>query len=666
MATGKSLLVKQGESKPTGSSPPHGPVDNLEEHVPPDWWRFLFNSTYLKTDGDVVDNQQATRHEVDHFVSVLQLQPDAAVLDLCCGQGRHTLELARLGFRRVEGLDRSRYLIHRARRTAKAQGVDVRFREGDARKLPYPPDTFDVVMILGNSFGYFTSVEDDLRVLKEVLRVLKPSGRLLLDVTDGDYMRQHFEPRSWEWTDKHHLVCRERSLSLDEQRLITREIVIHNTKGIVVDQFYAERLYSQEMLERLIASAGFAAVRSHGQFEGQSTRNQDLGMMGHRLLLTGRAKKEWSPVRVSQRASPRKVTVVMGDPRKPDILRPGSIFDEDDFYTIDRLKDALRELAADGYVFTYLDKHDTLVADLLRDRSELVLNLCEEGFDNDARKELHVSALLEVLDVPYTGGTPQCLSTCYDKALVRGIAGDMGIPTPFGYVIRPDEGAYRLPASFPVIVKPTMGDSSFGIRARNVAYDAAALTEVIAELHSTYNRPVLVEEFLTGADLTVGILGNPPDDYQVLPIGVTDYSDLPGDLPPICGYESKWEPDSPYWKYLKFVPASLPEEMQRMITDYSLQLVIRLECRDYCRLDWRCDSQGEPKLLEVNPNPGWCWDGHLNLMAGFGGMSYSEMLKAILRAAEIRHQMKPACVSPSRTARTTDLSVPAPVKPAAL
>jgi len=628
-------------TRPSKSAPPNGPVANLEEHVPADWWRTLFNSTYLKTDGDVVDNDDITRREVDHFVSTLRLAPDSTVLDLCCGQGRHTLELARRGFRQVEGLDRSRYLINRARRAAKTQGVNVRFREGDARRLPHPADTFDVVMILGNSFGYFTSIEDDLRVLKEVRRVLKPSGTLLLDVTDGDYMRENFEPRSWEWIDKHHLVCRERSLSLDGQRLISREIVIHNARGTLVDQFYAERLYSQEMLAKLLDTAGFVSVHGNGQLEGESTRNQDLGMMGHRMVLTGRAKKEWAPIRVSRDASPRRVTVVMGDPRKEDILKPDASFDDDDFYTIDRLKDALRELPPEEYTFTYLDNHDTLVADLLHDRPELVLNLCDEGFDNDARKELHVPALLEMLGIPYTGGTPQCLSTCYDKALVRGIATDMGIPVPFGYVVKPEETTYRLPASFPVIVKPTMGDSSFGIWARNVVSDAAALTEVVADLHRAYERPVLVEEFLAGADLTMGILGNPPDDYQVLPLGVTDYSELPADLPSICGYESKWDPDSPYWTQLRFEPADLPEEARRRITEWSLQLATRLDCRDYVRLDWRCDTQREPKLLEVNPNPGWCWDGHLNGMAGFGGQSYADLLQAILRAAEVRCHLEP-------------------------
>ena len=151
-----------------------GPVPNLEEHVEPDWWRRIFNSIYLKTDGDVVDDQDITRKEVDLFFRILRLSPEDKILDLCCGQGRHCLELARRGFQSVEGLDRSHYLIQKAKTQAKKEGLNVRFREGDARKLPYLPDSFDVVMVLGNSFGYFETIQDDLRVLKEVSRVLKP------------------------------------------------------------------------------------------------------------------------------------------------------------------------------------------------------------------------------------------------------------------------------------------------------------------------------------------------------------------------------------------------------------------------------------------------------------------------------------------------------------
>ena len=229
-----------------------GPVSNLEEYVQPDWWRRIFNATYLKTDGDVVDDQQITAAEADTFIKAANLSPQERILDLCCGQGPDCLELARRGFVNVEGLDRSHYLIQKAKAQAKKENLNVKFREGDARKLPYQPDTFDVVMILGNSFGYFETPEDDVRVLKEVFRVLKPWGRLLIDVADGDYLRKKFQARSWEWIDKKYFVCRERSLSLDGQRLISREFVTHVEKGVIADQFYAERLYAEQNLAELI------------------------------------------------------------------------------------------------------------------------------------------------------------------------------------------------------------------------------------------------------------------------------------------------------------------------------------------------------------------------------------------------------------------------------
>ena len=172
---------------------PLGPVPDLEEHVRPDWWRHIFNYLYLKTDGDVVEDIGITRWEVDLFQNILKLSPGDKILDLCCGQGRHSLELGRRNFKNVEGLDRSHYLIQRAKALAKREDINIKFREGDARKIPSTPDTYDVVAILGNSFGYFDSIQDDLKVLKEVFRILKPWGKLLIEVSDGEYLKRTFK-----------------------------------------------------------------------------------------------------------------------------------------------------------------------------------------------------------------------------------------------------------------------------------------------------------------------------------------------------------------------------------------------------------------------------------------------------------------------------------------
>ena len=622
-----------------------GPVHDLEAHVHPEWWRQIFNAIYLKTDGDVVDDPELTAKEVDMFSAALDLKPQDKILDLCCGQGRDCLELARRGFNNVEGLDRSHYLIQKAKAQAKKETLSVKFREGDARKLPYPPDTFDAVMLLGNSFGYFETVEDDMRILKEIFRVLKPWGKALFDAADGEYLRKKFQPRSWEWIDKNYFVCRERSLSYDKQRLISREVVTHVEKGVVADQFYAERLYTSKSITELIEKAGFNDVTIHSQISSDSKRNQDLGMMEKRIIITSVVRKDWTPRKPKKEF--KNVVVVFGDPTKPDPLKPLSIFDDDDFYTIDELKDALRQI--DGYHYTYLNNHDILFSDLVKigPKTDLVLNLCDEGYTNDPKKELHVPAMLEVCGLPYTGGGPQCLAFCYDKSLVRGIAKEMGIPVADAFFIKAEDSTFELPFGFPVIVKPNFGDSSFGITQRCVAYSIEQLVNAISEIREKfgYEKPILVEEFLPGKDFTVGIIGNPPESYTTLPIIQEDYSALPPDLPKICGYEAKWMPDSPYWS-IKSIPADLSEETEKFVLECCLRLFERLDCRDYARFDWRIDSQGNPRILEVNPNPGWCWDGHLAKMANIAGISYPELLGAILHAAEERlHLPAPAAKS---------------------
>jgi D-alanine-D-alanine ligase len=213
----------------------------------------------------------------------------------------------------------------------------------------------------------------------------------------------------------------------------------------------------------------------------------------------------------------------------------------------------------------------------------------------------------------------------------------MEIPVPEAFFIKPEDTTFQLPFDFPVIAKPNFGDSSFGITQKSVAYGIEELMNAISGIRETfgYEKPILVEEFLTGKDLTVGIIGSSPESYTVLPITEEDYSLLPEGLPKICGYEAKWLPDSPYWK-LRPITAELPEETEKFIVECCLKLFERLECSDYCRFDWRLDSVGNPKLLEVNPNPGWCWDGHLSKMAEIAGIPYAEMLKMIVQAAEQR------------------------------
>jgi D-alanine-D-alanine ligase len=611
-----------------------GPVADLERHLPADWWRTLFNALYLKTDGDVVENDENTAAEVDALVQRSGLDPDSRILDLCCGQGRHVLELARRGFTHVAGLDRSRTLIRLAKSRARKEGLDVRFHEGDARRFRLPRESFDCVAILGNSFGYFEQESDDLDILRACARVLQAGGTLVLDLADGDWLRQHFEPRSWEWIDADHFVCRERSLAGDGVRLISREVVVHAERGVIADQFYAERLYDRLSIERLLRRAGYRDVEVSEGAETRSDRNQDLGMMAHRLWARAASQQKPSRARVPRVHFP-DVTVLLGDPSLPDPVKRGGRFNAEDLETVSRMRDAVQGLK--GYRFEFIDRHADMMELLSRRPPEFVLNLCDEGFGNDALKELHVPALLELLEVPYSGAGPAALGLCYDKAKVAAIAHSLEVAVPEQTLFEAGDRGATLPSVFPALVKPVCGDSSIGITADSVVHDAAQLVDRIGVLRSELpGVPLLVQEFLTGPEFTVGVVGNPGLSHDVLPLLEVDYSRLDPALPRILGYESKWDPESPYWRDLRYEESRAPVDIRNVMIDASVLLFEQLGCRDYARFDFRADAEGRPKLLEVNPNPGWCWDGKLNLMADLEGWSYDELLRNIIVAAQER------------------------------
>lgn len=625
-------MITKTPAKPTknGKAPKTlGPVSDLERHLPSEWWKDLFNSLYLKTDGDVVENHANTTSEIDLLLQNTSIQKKAEILDLCCGQGRHTLELARRGFTNLQGVDRSRYLIRLARKRATKENLKVKFSEGDARCVKLPQNSKDCVIIMGNSFGYFEKEEDDIKVLLSVKKILRPGGLLVLDIVDGEWMSKNFEPRSWEWIDKHHFVNRERSLASDGKRIISREVITNSEMGIIADQFYSERLYSLDEITQVLKHCGLEDISNVASIKGLSTRDQDLGMMANRLFIT--CKVPAQKVFIVNKEPIKEIVVIMGDPRLPDPVKKDGQFNSEDFHTIDQLQSALNENTQ--FKFHYLNDHANLLAKLVKSPPKFVFNLCDEGLFNKATFELHLPAILEYLNIPYSGAGPGTLALCYDKAKIRAIAASMDIPVPLETYFNPMDQSANIPSAFPAILKPCCGDSSIGITQKAVVHNARDLIQYIDFLREILpNTPVLVQEFLDGREFSVGILGNPPN-LEVLPIIMVDYSSLPSHLPKILGYESKWDPKSEYWKDIRYIEADINEDLKTDLINYSKALFERTECRDYARFDFRCDAYGTPKLLEVNPNPGWCWDGKLNLMAKMSNISYPDLLNRILNHA---------------------------------
>jgi SAM-dependent methyltransferase len=158
------------------------------------WWDAYFDELYLRMLQATLPPEQ-TAQELAGVLAMLELQPGARILDLCCGQGRHAIPLARAGYR-VVGLDRSPYLLGQARQAANGAGAGISWVQGDMRHLPWA-ETFDACLNLFTSFGYFEAEDQNQQVLVEVFRALKPGGRFILDLSNRDYFLLRLWPYSW-------------------------------------------------------------------------------------------------------------------------------------------------------------------------------------------------------------------------------------------------------------------------------------------------------------------------------------------------------------------------------------------------------------------------------------------------------------------------------------
>lgn len=239
--------------------------------VEPDseWWRTWFGPGYLS----LYDAYLAERTpvEVDQIEALLRIQSPRRVLDLPCGQGRHSIELARRGYE-VTGVDLSPFMLDVARKRATEAGVQVRWLEGDMRR-PIGGESFDVILNLFTSFGYFADPADDQLVLAAGAAMLEPGGRLLLEVINGARIMNDFQSREW-FTVGRAAVMEARTLDRSSQRM-----VVERTVSIPPDEetnVHALRLYTGEQIDFAMRSAGFGQVDLYGDWDGEPLRPDSM------------------------------------------------------------------------------------------------------------------------------------------------------------------------------------------------------------------------------------------------------------------------------------------------------------------------------------------------------------------------------------------------------
>jgi D-alanine-D-alanine ligase len=265
---------------------------------------------------------------------------------------------------------------------------------------------------------------------------------------------------------------------------------------------------------------------------------------------------------------------------------------------------------------------------------DIVFNIAE-GFKGRNR-ESQVPAVLELLDIPYTGSDPATLSIALDKVLAKRIVRQAGIHTPnFQTMLTGKERLSKELGSFPLIVKPVAEGSSKGVVSKSVCHNEAELREVVRELVGKYRQPALVEEYIRGREFTVGLLGERRP--KVLPPMEIVFLDQE-DKTPIYSFQHKLDAS----ELVRYdAPAKLEPAQLEKVRAAARSAFMVLGCRDVARIDFRMDEKGRVYFIECNPlpglTPGWS---DLVLIAQAAGMDYRSLIGEILSGAIRRYKEK--------------------------
>ena len=257
-----------------------------------------------------------------------------------------------------------------------------------------------------------------------------------------------------------------------------------------------------------------------------------------------------------------------------------------------------------------------LIEKIKKEKPDLAFNIAE-GRRGPTRESI-VPIILEYLNIPYTGSDGITLGISLNKALTKRIAAQVGIRTPSFQVFQSgSEVTQHLgELEFPVLLKPNFGGSGVGITPESVIYDADRLSTLISEYVARYNQSCLVEDYINGTDVTVGLLGNL--SVEVLPPGKTVI------------YEGKRKVICPF---------PISRSLREQLTDWSLKIYGLLGAVDFSRLDYIVDKEDRAHFLEINPLPGLSpYYGIMPVLAATAGYTFSDLIGAIMEKALMRNQ----------------------------
>lgn len=310
--------------------------------------------------------------------------------------------------------------------------------------------------------------------------------------------------------------------------------------------------------------------------------------------------------------------------------------------TVDAIAESIRLLGHEVSVFDCSGTAKEIEDGIRKMNPDFAFNIAE-GRTGENRESM-VPQILEKLKIPYTGSGPETLKNCLNKAKTKEILRDASVPTPYWYYST--EPLKRLPKelSFPVMVKPLFEGSSKGIKNSSLVFNEESLLKQTEEVVARFKQPYIVEDFLTGREFTVAMIGN-GDGLEVLPIVEINFDTLPPNSNPIYSYEAKWVWDTVDQPLHIFTcPAKLNKTLKDEVEKVVKDAFKATGCRDWARIDLRQDKNGKVNIIEINPLPGIIPDPNANSCfpkaARAAGYQYEDIVRKVLEAAMKREEKK--------------------------
>jgi D-alanine-D-alanine ligase len=267
--------------------------------------------------------------------------------------------------------------------------------------------------------------------------------------------------------------------------------------------------------------------------------------------------------------------------------------------------------------------------------TDIIFNLSESFAGNDTA-DYNIAAYLELVGKRFTGAGSHGLMLAQDKSVAKKIFAFHGIATPvFARSFR-GRLAFSHELHFPVIVKPMREDGSIGIEFDAVVSSIKELMERIDWLHGQFDSPILIEEYVDGREMYVGVLGN--ENPEALPVIELDLSKLPEGTPRIAAAEVKWAKGTKAYRDTKSIVATdLSEETTALLQSTAVSAYQALELRDYGRVDMRLKPDGTVSVIEVNPNPWLASRAEFAQAARKAGRTYTQLVEEIVGLAIARY-----------------------------